>query len=74
MEKIFVIPVPGGLVRFPNSREALPATGGYVPDDVYWARRLMHGDVVKGEPIKDKPIDEPFVVPLKKNRKSEVVK
>ncbi|MEA2756951.1 MAG: hypothetical protein QOJ54_3240 [Aliidongia sp.] len=56
---MFVKPAPGLQVRFENSRTRfLAEQGEAVPDDdVYWARRLAHGDVVAAEP--PKPAVEP---------------
>lgn len=41
-----VIPAPGRLVRYPADGRAMPATGGTVPDDVYWRRRIQDKDVL----------------------------
>jgi hypothetical protein len=50
--EMYVVPVPGGLVRMYPTREVMPATGAFVPEDVYWMRRILHGDVVRGTPPK----------------------
>lgn len=43
---------PGQLliVRHLSTRRELPPEGEEVPDDMYWRRRLAHGDVVEAEP------------------------
>ena len=51
-KEMYVVPVQGGLVRMYPTREVMPATGAFVPEDVYWTRRLLHGDVVRGDPQK----------------------
>lgn len=38
--------IPGAIIRDPQTRLALPAEGGEVPDNSFWHRRLMAGDVV----------------------------
>jgi hypothetical protein len=51
---MFVRPAKAGAkVPFEhNPRRFLAATGEDVPDDLYWARRRSHGDVVTAEPPK----------------------
>jgi hypothetical protein len=40
--------VDGALVRQPHREYTpLPPEGAFVPDDLYWRRRIMHGDVVE---------------------------
>jgi hypothetical protein len=59
---IFVVPVPGGLVRMYPTREVMPPDGAYVPDDIYWNRRLLHKDVTLGAaptpPVTEQPVIE----------------
>lgn len=42
---IFVRPMPGCVVRDPDSMELLPEDGAWVPRNVFWIRRLYFGDV-----------------------------
>jgi len=56
--KLRVIPAPGRLVRYPADGRVLPGTGGNVPDDVYWRRRLADGDVTR-EPADAAPVAAP---------------
>lgn len=51
MDTIYVKPCDGGRVRQPerNSR-VMPAAGDAVPDNAYWQRRLISGDVFAAEP------------------------
>jgi len=37
-------------VRIPNTHELLPDEGREVPENQFWMRRLLHGDVVPAEP------------------------
>lgn len=37
---------PGAVIRDPHTKRPLPAEGGEVPDNTFWRRRLMAGDVV----------------------------
>ncbi|MBV9750586.1 MAG: DUF2635 domain-containing protein [Acetobacteraceae bacterium] len=54
--ELFVIPAPGRTVRMPRvPREFLPAGGGLVPDDAFWRRRLVAGDVLLGRPGEENP-------------------
>jgi hypothetical protein len=44
---VFSKPVPGRLVRDPQSRQRIPEAGIEVSDtDTFWARRVADGDVV----------------------------
>lgn len=51
-----VKPAAGLVVRDPHTRQALPEGGAPVDtSDLYWARRLNDGDVVRAaEPASDK--------------------
>ena len=50
-----VTPMPGHLVRDPETREALPPGGAVVPWDTYWRRRLLDGSIQAGVPtLKEK--------------------
>lgn len=42
---MFVRPVAGRMVRCPVRGTFLPESGGIVPDDIFWHRRLQDGDV-----------------------------
>jgi hypothetical protein len=44
MKTAFLIPT-GGVVRDPQNKAVLPATGAWMPLDTYWKRRLMFGEV-----------------------------
>jgi hypothetical protein len=48
---MYIIPVPGGLVRNPRTKRLVPAEGMEVSKlDILWAhKRLAHGDVTLGE-------------------------
>lgn len=56
-----VKPAKGMLVRDPYTRVPLPPEGRNVPENSYWLRRVMFGDVVKiGEPEAEvKPATKP---------------
>lgn len=38
---------PNAVIRDPHTRRPLPAEGGDVPDDNFWNRRLLAGEVVR---------------------------
>lgn len=40
---------PNAKIRDPHTMRPLPAEGGDVPDDNFWNRRLIEGDVVRIE-------------------------
>lgn len=51
---------PRAIIRDPHTKRPLPAEGREVPDNAFWRRRLMAGEVVRiddpaaptgGEPI-----------------------
>lgn len=42
---------PNAVIRDPHTRRPLPAEGGDVPENNYWTRRILAGEVVR--------IDEP---------------
>lgn len=44
---MFLKPVPGLIVRDPNTRQPLPAEGRDVQPTAWWTRRLRAGDVVE---------------------------
>lgn len=47
---MYVIPAPGLVIRDPDLRDLLPASGREVPDTGYWQRRLRDRDVALAEP------------------------
>lgn len=49
---------PETVVRDPRTRVRLPADGGRVPDNSFWLRRLIAGDVVKMERPDEKNLAE----------------
>jgi len=51
---MFVKPKAGLLVRNPVTREPLPAEGAEVPDNDYWQRRLLDGDIAPVQPAAQK--------------------
>lgn len=54
---MFIKPVQGRVIRYPNSDKLLPETGANVPDrDLFWLRRLKDGDVIKAKPEKTKEL------------------
>lgn len=53
--RVHVRPAEGRQVRMPERGQALmPAEGGEVPRNVYWARRLAVGDVQEVKPATTK--------------------
>lgn len=38
---------PNAVIRDPHTMRPLPAEGGEVPDNVFWHRRLVAGEVVR---------------------------
>lgn len=38
--------IEGAVIRDPHTKRPLPAEGGEVPDNTFWRRRLMSGEVV----------------------------
>ena len=38
---------PNAIVRDPETKRVLPAEGAEVPDNTFWNRRLMRGEVVR---------------------------
>ncbi len=54
---MFVKPaVEGALIRIPErDMRPLSAEGEEVPETQFWFRRILFGDVVKVEPIHDRP-------------------
>lgn len=46
---MFVKPKAGLKVRDPITRQWLPDEGGEVPEDQFWTRRLLCGDVVRAQ-------------------------
>jgi hypothetical protein len=51
MTRLFLKPAPGRVVRRPApDGRPLDAGGAFVPDDVYWRRRIADGDAVAAKP------------------------
>ena len=52
MNHLYIKPAtPGLIVRHPERAFAIiPASGDFVPDNGYWRRRLMAGEVVETDP------------------------
>lgn len=38
---------PNAVIRDPHTKRALPAEGGDVPDNLFWRRRVLAGEVVR---------------------------
>jgi hypothetical protein len=38
---------PTAVIRDPHTKQVLPAEGGDVPENSFWVRRLVAGDVVR---------------------------
>lgn len=59
MASIYVKPAPGGRIRMPErNNNVMPETGAWVPNDSFYQRLLIGGDVVLVEaskPQKRKP-------------------
>jgi sulfur carrier protein ThiS len=48
MNKIFVVPAEGLIIRYPDDpRLVLPVNGAFVPNESYWMRRVNDGDVIE---------------------------
>lgn len=51
---------PSAVIRDPHTKRALPAEGGEVPEDNFWMRRLLAGEVVRidenAQPTGNEPI------------------
>lgn len=58
MNDLFILPVPGRLVRHPLTGEPVPPEGVTVPASPYWLRRLQDGDVLLKRPVQP-PEGEP---------------
>jgi hypothetical protein len=51
-QRITVVPAAGRFVPDPEAGDLLPAEGRAVPDNVWWRRRLVDGDVTVQESTK----------------------
>lgn len=49
---MYIKPVQGRTVPDPSRGDALPSEGREVPDNQYWQRRLIDGDVEAATPPK----------------------
>ncbi len=51
---------PAAVIRDPHTKRQLPADGGDVPDNTFWNRRILDGDVVRigatAPPVGNEPI------------------
>ncbi len=51
---------PNAVIRDPHTRTALPAEGADVPENSFWTRRLLAGEVVRidapATPVGNEPI------------------
>lgn len=50
---------PNAIIRDPHTRRALPADGGDVPNNSFWTRRLIAGEIVRldaAEPTGTEPL------------------
>lgn len=64
MERIFIRPAPGKVVRDPVTKRALPAEGVSVVPSIFWNRRIKDGSVVVGkkpEKSENKDMVKPLV-------------
>ncbi len=60
MQRIFIKPAAGKVVRDPVTRRRLPEDGVFVSVSTYWRRRLKDGSVTKSRPAAEKkPAAEP---------------
>lgn len=64
-ERLHVKPARAGDVLrdpgHPSKRWSLPAEGALVPDNTFWRRRLISGDVIRVEPS-NQPATQPRAV------------
>lgn len=72
MKQLYVKPAPDRATPDPeNGGQLLPEGGGWVPNTVYWQRRLTDEDVVESEPPSDNDVITPELPAL--SAVSEVV-
>lgn len=56
---IFVTPLEGKTLLNPdNLHQPLKAEGEWVPDSIFWRRRVIHGDVVQHISTKEVKVKE----------------
>lgn len=55
---------PTAVIRDPHTKQPLPAEGGEVPDNNFWNRRLIAGDVVRIEEPGSAPTGREPIAPL----------
>lgn len=58
MTELHIKPVPGVVVRDPDTLEPLPEKGDKKPRNSFWLRRLKDGDVVEIMPVTKKGADK----------------
>lgn len=68
MQRLFVRPAEGLLIRDPKTLQLLPAEGKFVKWDSYWERRKLRGDVVLVEGMEASPA--PAEVVMQKPKKT----
>ena len=54
---------PAAVIRDPHTKALLPPDGGDVPEDIFWTRRLIAGEVVRCDEI-DPPVGDEPIMPL----------
>lgn len=55
MASIYVKPAPGGRIRMPDrNNNVMPEGGAWVPNDSFYQRLLIGGDVVPAEAPKNR--------------------
>jgi hypothetical protein len=65
MTTIYLRPVdPTARVLYPDGIRVLPAGGAYVPEDRYWRRRILSGEVEESTPGGGAAETPPLAVPL----------
>lgn len=55
---------PTRIIRDPHTRQALPAEGADVPENTFWTRRLLAGEVVRCDDAPATPTGREPVQPL----------
>jgi hypothetical protein len=55
---------PTAVIRDPHTKQPLPADGGDVPENIFWTRRLLAGEVVRIDDAPAQPTGREPVQPL----------
>lgn len=72
MTRIYVKPAEGRAAPDPdNGYQLLPDIGGFVPDNVYWQRRLKDEDVTACDAPEEQPVPEAVVTKAVKGSKEQ---